>query len=319
MSNSIFNIRWGGICICFVLFICGIIFLAINTISVLKIENDQVWQQAKSVKQTKRLSSAPVIGYEVINTYPHSAKAFTQGLVYQDDDILYESTGLYGQSSLREVNLTSGQVINSINLDKAYFAEGITVWNNSIFQLTWQQKIVFLYNLQTFVEQRNYTNPSNEGWGLTHDSTSLILSDGSSTIWFLDPATFTSQRKITVTNGGKSITRINELEYIEGMIWANVWLTNNIIVIDPANGIVTTVINFAGLLIPPSGDVLNGIAYDPLRKRIFVTGKLWPKLFEVQVNTSGITNATSTSSQITISGFVSFGIFILHLLATWIC
>lgn len=223
--------------------------------------------------------------YEVVHTYPHDPAAFTEGLVFLNGH-LYESTGLNGQSSLREVDLDSGNVTHEITLPTQYFGEGIAVLGSKIYQLTWQNHTAFVYDLATF-NQIGQFPVDGEGWGLTTDGQSLIMSDGSSEIRFLDPATFQVQRTIDVQQLGQPITELNELEYINGEIYANVWQTNSIVRIDPKTGNVLGVINLTGLLPDsertPDADVLNGIAYDPVRDRLFVTGKKWPHLYEIRL------------------------------------
>ncbi len=223
--------------------------------------------------------------YEVINSFPHDPAAFTQGLLFHQG-VLYESTGLETASSLRQVDLTTGQVIKKVNVPSV-FAEGLALFNNRLYQLTWQNQKAFVYDFASFASLNTF-NYSGEGWGLTNDGQSLIMSNGSSQIRFLDPETFQIQRTIKVTdNNGQEIDRLNELEYIKGAIFANVWLTDKIVRIDPASGKVTALINLAGLLKPEDRtrpvDVLNGIAYDETNDRLFVTGKLWPKLFQIKL------------------------------------
>lgn len=222
--------------------------------------------------------------YEIIHTWPHDPGAFTQGLLYHDG-VLYESTGLKGESSLRKVELESGKVLKKIDIPAQYFAEGLALLNSNLYQLTWQSHKCFVYDLATFEQKREFNYPT-EGWGLTTDGQSLILSDGSDVIRFLDPATFEVKRTIKVTARGEPIGMLNELEYIKGEIFANVWTSNFIVRIDPASGRVLGVIDLTGLLNiedRPGTDVLNGIAYDPAGGRLFVTGKRWPKLFEIRL------------------------------------
>lgn len=222
--------------------------------------------------------------YEVINSYPHDPAAFTQGLLFHQG-VLYESTGLETASSLRQVDLTTGQVLKKINVPSV-FAEGLALFNNRLYQLTWQNQKAFVYDFTSFASLNTFTY-AGEGWGLTNDGQSLIMSNGSSQIRFLDPESFQVQRTIRVTDNGQDIDRLNELEYIKGAIFANIWLTDKIVRIDPASGNVTAVINLAGLLKPEDRtrpvDVLNGIAYDESNDRLFVTGKLWPKLFQIRL------------------------------------
>ena len=228
--------------------------------------------------------SVPVYGYEVVNVYPHDREAFTQGLLYRDG-VLFESTGLKGRSTLRKVRLETGQVLQTEKIDSRYFAEGLSDWGSRLVQLTWDTNVGFVYDLATFKQIRTFTY-SGEGWGLTHDGRHLIMSDGSPTLRFLDPETFQVARSLTVRDGNLPVEDLNELEYVEGEIWANVWTTDRLAIIAPATGAVTGWINLAGLMPRGSttGDaVLNGIAYDAARKRLFVTGKLWPRLFEIRV------------------------------------
>lgn len=229
--------------------------------------------------------SAPVEGYRVIHSYPHDADAFTQGLVFADGH-LYESTGLHGHSSLRMENLETGRPEQDIPVPSRYFAEGLTAWGSTLIQLTWQAHVAFVYDRFSFRQIRTMTYPW-EGWGLTNDGHSLILSDGSATLRFLDPETMKLRHSITVTDRGSRIDQLNELEYIKGEIYANVWHSNRIARIDPATGKVLAWIDLSGLL-PDSEKsspeaVLNGIAYDAVKNRLFVTGKLWPKVFEIQI------------------------------------
>lgn len=223
-------------------------------------------------------------GYEVVASYPHDPNAYTQGLQYIDET-LYEGTGLYGQSSLRRVDLESGEVEQQINLDSQYFGEGIYVLDDQIYQLTWQSNVAFLYDRDSFALLDNFEYPT-EGWGLTYDGQDLLMSDGSSTIYRRDPETFAEVGRIIVLDGDNPVNMLNELEYIDGQIWANIWLTDEIVIIDPDNGKVVGRVDMTGLL--PSEDaanaeVLNGIAYDEENDRIFVTGKLWPTLFEIEL------------------------------------
>ena len=224
-------------------------------------------------------------GYRIVHTYPHDAKAFTQGLVYADGR-LYESTGLNGQSSLRMVDLETGRVLQEQPVDKKYFAEGLTDWGSTLVQLTWETHVGLVYDRFSFRLLRTFEF-SSEGWGLTEDGRSLILSDGTARLRFLDPVTFKQVRSVTVKDRGKPVTQINELEYVHGEIYANIWHSDRIARIAPSTGKVLGWIDLKGLL--PDGErtspeaVLNGIAYDAAHDRLFVTGKLWPKLFEIKV------------------------------------
>jgi glutamine cyclotransferase/peroxiredoxin len=225
----------------------------------------------------------PVFTYSVRNAYPHDRTAFTEGLVV-DGSALYESTGLNGQSTLRRVDLASGKVLHSQPLSSEYFGEGITVWNDHIIQLTWQTHVGFVYDKTSFELLKTFNYPT-EGWGLTHDDQRLIMSDGTATLHFLNPDTLQETGRITVTAEGRPVVKLNELEVIHGEIWANIWQTDRIARIAPATGQVMGWIDLTGLLGPtdrqPPVDVLNGIAYDAEHDRLFVTGKLWPKLFEI--------------------------------------
>ena len=232
------------------------------------------------------------IAHVVVNTYPHDRGAFTQGLVFRDGH-LYESTGLNGRSSLRKVELETGKVLQQHDVDPAYFAEGLTDWNNRLIQITWQSQTGFVYDLETFKPQRTFTY-AGEGWGLTHDGKRLIMSDGSATLRFLDPKTFSETGRLAVTYQGQPLAQLNELEMVKGELFANVWGTPHVVVIDLASGRVTGQIDFSQLLgvadRTPPVDVLNGIAWDARNERLFVTGKLWPKLFEVRLTRPAAAN-----------------------------
>lgn len=226
-------------------------------------------------------------GYRVVNAYPHDSRAFTQGLIYRDG-YLFESTGHNGQSTLRKVVLTTGEVVQQRQVESRYFAEGLTDWGTQLIQLTWQTNVGFVYDLSTFKPVRTFPYEG-EGWGLTHDRTHLIMSDGqpAGQLRFLDPATLREVKRVTVRDGNVAIARLNELEYVRGEVFANVWYTDRICRIDPQSGRVTGWIDLTGLLPAaqkPSADaVLNGIAYDSTGNRLFVTGKNWPRLFEISL------------------------------------
>ncbi len=226
-----------------------------------------------------------VLEYEIIKARPHDRGAFTQGLVYRDG-FLYESTGLNGRSSLRKVNPETGEVLQHETVAREYFAEGLTDWKNQLIQITWQSNTGFTYDLKTFKRSGQFSY-SGEGWGITHDGKRLIMSDGTSSLRFLDPKTFAQTGTLDVTYQGKPLANLNELEFVRGRIFANVWQSNSIVVIDPANGRVTAQLNLPGLLNAEDRsiavDVLNGIAYDAKEDRLFVTGKLWPKVFEIRL------------------------------------
>ena len=227
----------------------------------------------------------PMYSYQVVHTWPHDRRAFTQGLVFLDGELL-ESTGWNGESSLRRVELQSGRVLQQVKLPYNIFAEGLAVFGRKLFQLTWQNGKCFVYDLQSFAQQREFTY-SGEGWGLTTDGQSLIMSDGSNRLRFIDPDSFVVKKIVAVGAPGRPLNRLNELEYVKGEIFANIWQTAVVARIDPATGKVLGLIDFTGLLSPADRDaytdVMNGIAYDPAGDRLFVTGKRWPKLFEVRL------------------------------------
>jgi len=231
------------------------------------------------------LTNVPVYTYNIINTRPHDYAAFTEGLTFCNG-ILLEGTGLIGQSNLRKVDLQTGQVIKQVNLPPQIFGEGVTVLGGKIYELTWQQHVGFVYDYDRLSKETNFFF-AGEGWGLTTDGQSLIMSDGTPQIRFLDPKTFSVTRTITVSSHGRAVKCLNELEYVDGKIFANIWQTDYVARIDPATGEVIGLIDFSGLLSAQdrtaNTDVLNGIAYDAAGQRLFVTGKRWPKLFEVQL------------------------------------
>jgi glutamine cyclotransferase len=227
---------------------------------------------------------APTYGYQVVRSYPHDRSAFTQGLFYRDG-VLYEGTGLNGRSGIRKVRLETGEVLKVQPLSAQYFGEGITEWKGRIVQLTWQAQIGFVYDLNTFEQQRTFTYQG-EGWGLTHDTTRIIMSDGSADLRFWDPVTLKETGRLTVRDQNGPVKELNELEYVKGEIYANVWQTDRIARISPKDGHVVGWIDLHGLLTPTERagtDVLNGIAYDAAGDRLFVTGKLWPRLFEIKL------------------------------------
>jgi len=223
--------------------------------------------------------------YQIVHTYPHDAQAFTQGLIYLDGH-LYESTGIKGKSSLREEELETGRILQFQDVPIKYFAEGLTNWGNTLIQLTWKDHIVLVYDRATLRFLHSIPYPG-EGWGLTQDGKNLILSDGSSTLHFLDPITLHEVRHITVKNHGTPIDQLNELEFIHGEIYANIWHSDRIARIAPATGKVVGWIDLTGLYPKSersgSDPVLNGIAWDSIHDRLFVTGKLWPKIYEIKL------------------------------------
>ena len=228
----------------------------------------------------------PIYDYRIVRSYPHDRRAFTQGLIYVDGD-LYEGTGLNGASSVRRVELRSGKVLQQVDLDGKYFGEGLTAWGPNLIQLTLRSNLGFVYDRSSLRQRQTFSYPG-EGWGLTHDDREVIMSDGTPDIRFLDPKTLVETHRIHVTAQGRPVDQINELEWVEGEIYANIWQTDRIARIDPKTGRVLGWIDLAGLLpkadvIPQHTDVLNGIAYDAAGKRLFVTGKMWPKLFEIRL------------------------------------
>lgn len=229
--------------------------------------------------------SIPRYTFQIINSYPHDPNAFTQGLVYEDS-IFYEGTGLYGRSSLRRVDAASGEVQQRISLDELYFGEGITAWEDRIIQLTWRENKGFVYDKSSFGLLQEFDYPT-EGWGITHDGQKLIISDGTAVLYFWDPETLAEIGRLAVYDESGPVVRLNELEYVEGEIWANIWQTDFIARIDPVTGQVVGWIDLSGLLdtavVTQPVDVLNGIAYDATTGRLFVTGKLWPQVYEIEL------------------------------------
>jgi glutamine cyclotransferase len=242
-----------------------------------------LWQKSSTPTPT------PVLGYKVVARYPHDPEAFTQGLVFHDGQ-LYESTGQYGHSTLRKVDLASGEVLQQHPLRGTYFGEGMTILGNEIFQLTWENGICLVYDRETLAEKRalSYTG---EGWGLTHDGTHLIMSNGSATLQFRKRDNFQVVRQFEVRDAGTPVQNLNELEYIRGEIYANIWGSDRIACISAETGQVLRWIDLADLYPArersEEADVLNGIAYDASKDRLFVTGKNWPRLFEIEVQKKG--------------------------------
>ena len=228
-------------------------------------------------------AATPVQGFKVVKSYPHDPDAFTQGLFFHDG-FLYEGTGLRGRSSIRKVEIETGRVVQAVELPAEFFGEGITQWGDRLIGITWQEQTAFVLDLKTFKLWRKF-NYAGEGWGITHNERELVMSDGTPELRFLDPATFKETRRVRVTADGRPVEMLNELEWVEGEVWANIWQSDRIARINPKTGAVTGWIDLAGLLPNRRGsdDVLNGIAYDAAKKRLFVTGKLWPKLFEIQL------------------------------------
>jgi glutamine cyclotransferase len=232
-------------------------------------------------------SEPDIYVYEIIKTYPHDKTSYTQGLEYYNG-FLYESSGQYGKSTLRKVKLETGELLQKINLDKKYFAEGLTIFNHKIFQLTWREGAGFIYNLDDFKLEKTFPyQKSIEGWGLTHNETHLIKTDGSDKIWFLNPETQKEEYHIEAYTNQRKVEQLNELEFVNGKIYANIYQQNSILIVNPENGKVEGVANLNGLknLVEQheSLDVLNGIAFDQKTDRLFVTGKNWSKLFEIKL------------------------------------
>jgi glutamine cyclotransferase len=236
------------------------------------------------VTNTTTIQDIPVYEYKIINDYPHDRNAFTQGLVFENNH-LYEGTGLYGRSSLRKIQLETGTILQVRNLSDQYFGEGITIYQNTIIQLTWKNNVGFVYDKDGFhkIEQFHYPR---EGWGITYDGEHLILSDGTSKLYFIDPETFEEVRQVQVFSNEGPVKHLNELEYVKGQIYANVWQTNLIALISPATGQVTGWIDITELQNLENDNptsIPNGIAYDNENDRLFVTGKLWSKIFEIKL------------------------------------
>jgi glutaminyl-peptide cyclotransferase len=231
----------------------------------------------------------PVYGYKIINIYPHDTAAYTQGLVYDGQD-LYESTGLYGNSSVRRVELETGKIQQSHTMPAGYFGEGITLWKDQLIQLTWKSMRGFVYNKSDFIQVREFYY-TREGWGITSDGIRLIISDGSDTLYFMNPDTFADEGSIRVKENGKPVFNLNELEFVHGRILANVYVDNRIAIISPETGAVTGWIDLRGVTAREknlsSVDVLNGIAYNPKNGTLLITGKLWPELFEIEIQREG--------------------------------
>ncbi|MCJ7654113.1 MAG: glutaminyl-peptide cyclotransferase [Dehalococcoidia bacterium] len=263
---SLFEYRY-RLCL---LFLWLLVTLAISSCS----------SQSQSISQP-----VPIYTYKIENTYPHNQNAFTEGLAF-NNGFLYESTGLYGNSSLRKVDLATADVLQLHKLPIEYFGEGIAVYDDTIIQLTWQSHTGFIYNKDGFGLLRQFSYPT-EGWGITYDGKRLIMSDGTSILHFLNPKTMESIGSIEVREDNEPVNMLNELEYVNGKVYANVWKTDRIAIIEPQDGRITGWIDLSGLLRTQdySGhvDVLNGIAYDAQADRLFVTGKLWPFLFEIKL------------------------------------
>lgn len=257
-------------------------------------ETNETTAPADSSSNSATGSAPAVISYQIVNEFPHDPAAFTEGLQFVDG-YLYESTGQYGKSDLRKTDLKTGKVLQQHKLDNRYFGEGIAVLNDKIYQLTYREKTGFIYDKATLKQLGTFSFSANEGWGMTTDGTHLVYSDGSDIIYFIDPATFKEVKHISVTDQYGKVSNINELEFINGSIYANQWQANNILKIDPATGKVIGQADLQSLRsrtgIPEpdpnnenAPEVMNGIAYDAQNNRIFITGKNWPKLIEIKLD-----------------------------------
>ncbi len=228
-------------------------------------------------------------GYQIVRTFPHDRKAYTQGLQYWDG-YLYEGTGQYGESSIRKIDIQKGEILSVLNIDNQYFGEGITIYNDKIYQITWRSRKGFIYDLKTFTRQSVF-NYNSEGWGITTAGNRLIMSDGSNKLYHIAPSGFSIIKEVEVYDHQGEVNQLNELEYVNGLVWANVWLTNRIVAIDPESGVVKAELDMSGLLpatdwatLNEKDDVLNGIAWNPEKNTFYVTGKRWPKMFEIKIN-----------------------------------
>ena len=257
------------------------ITLAALLIIIAVILTGTVWAVFLIPEQGSTNSGSPTdYTYHIIKTYPHDNTAFTEGLVF-DNGVLYESTGEYGSSSLRRVNLENGNVQQEVLLSDQYFGEGLTVVNDTLVQLTWRENIGFIYDKETFRLLDNFSY-STQGWGLTLAGSELVMSDGTSNLFFLDSVTFQKTGQVSVHDGSRLVTSINELEYVNGDLYANIWLQQKIAIINPQTGIVKGWIDLTGIYQSNNmNDVLNGIAYDSKMDRLFITGKNWPSLYQI--------------------------------------
>jgi len=245
---------------------------------------------ALAAAQPSAAAPTPQYGYHVVHAYPHDTGAFTEGLFYLDG-YLYESTGLEQHSTLRKEDLATGQVLQQISIAPQYFGEGIVAWGHKLVELTWQSHVGFVYDLATFQKQGEFHYPG-EGWALTQDGHRLIMSDGTAELRFLNPITLKEEGRLKVTDNGHPVANLNELEWVKGEVYANIWQTDRIARIDPKTGHVVGWIDLSGILpngerTPGQTDVLNGIAYDAQHDRLFVTGKMWPKLYEITLVKTG--------------------------------
>lgn len=228
-----------------------------------------------------------VFSYEIINEFPHDDQAFTQGFVYHNG-FFYESTGQNGKSSLRKTEIETGKILKKIDLDRKYFGEGLTIMNGKIYQLTWRKKVGFVYNLETFELEKTFDyGQSKEGWGLTHNNEYLVKTDGTERMYFLDPETFQEKSYIETYTNKRKAEKLNELEFVNGKIYANIWQQNSILIVEPSTGAIEGIVSLKGLQSKAGQEgednVLNGIAYDAENDRLYVTGKNWNKVFEIKL------------------------------------
>jgi glutaminyl-peptide cyclotransferase len=259
----------------------GTVLLALGAVAVVTVLFAASWKEQRA---SANMEQPARYGYRVVRVYPHDPSAFTQGLVFRDG-FLYESTGLEGKSTLRKVRLETGEVVEQRRIDPQYFAEGLADLGERLFQLTWRSEVGFVYGLRDFEPQRTFSY-GGEGWGLASDAKRLIMSDGTATLRFIDAESLRETGRLQVTDQGRPVPNLNELEVVKGQIFANVWQSDDIVAIAPSDGRVVGRVDLTGLLPSddrPGTDVLNGIAWDRERDRLFVTGKWWPKLFEIQL------------------------------------
>jgi glutaminyl-peptide cyclotransferase len=259
----------------------GTVLLALGVVAVVTV---LFAASRKQPRVSANMQQPDRYGYRVVRVFPHDPSAFTQGLVFRDG-FLYESTGLEGKSTLRKVRLETGEIVEQRTIDPRYFAEGLADFGERLFQLTWRSEVGFVYGLRNFEPQRTFSY-GGEGWGLASDAKRLIMSDGTATLRFIDPESLRETGRLQVTDQGRAVANLNELEVVKGQIFANVWQSDDIVLIAPSDGRVVGRVDLAGLLPAddrPGTDVLNGIAWDRERDRLFVTGKWWPKLFEIQL------------------------------------
>jgi glutaminyl-peptide cyclotransferase len=259
----------------------GTVLLALGVVAVVTV---LFAASRKQPRVSANMEQPDRYGYRVVRVFPHDPSAFTQGLIFRDG-FLYESTGLEGKSTLRKVRLETGEIVEQRTIDPQYFAEGLADFGERLFQLTWRSEVGFVYGLRNFEPQRTFSY-GGEGWGLASDAKRLIMSDGTATLRFIDPDSLRETGRLQVTEQGRAVANLNELEVVKGQIFANVWQSDDIVLIAPSDGRVVGRVDLAGLLPAddrPGTDVLNGIAWDRERDRLFVTGKWWPKLFEIQL------------------------------------